>query len=401
MKLRDICEYRNEKIGAEGITPESYVSTESMLPNRSGIAAAASIPTSGKVNLYHQGDTLVSSIRPYFKKIWQASRNGCCSNDILVFQPKDNCNGDYLHWVLSNETFFDYVTATAKGTKMPRGDKAAIMQFSVPDFNANQQLKVASLLNPIQKKIELNAKLNGYLEKLLLTKYDELFPANADFTGILSDVGEVIGGATPSKKRPEYYCSNGIGWITPRDLSNTTDKFIAHGADDITDVGYASCSAKILPKGSVLFSSRAPIGYVAIAADRVATNQGFKSVVPREEVGTAFIYCFLIRNKQRIADRGAGTTFPEISGRMMKSVGLAIPEQASCAEFSSFAKPIFEQQEALEEENRKLAALRDALLPKLMSGEIDVSKVDLTQLNSHLTEQTYTLKAMQSRLICR
>lgn len=226
--------------------------------------------------------------------------------------------------------------------------------------------------------------VNGYLEELLLAKYDKLFPLNADFTGILSDVGTIIGGATPSKKRSEYYCSNGIGWITPRDLSNTSDKFIAHGTDDITDEGYASCSAKLLPKGSVLFSSRAPIGYIAIAADAVATNQGFKSIVPKEEIGTAFVYCFLVRNKQRIADMGAGTTFPEVSGKMMKSVELAIPEQTLCAEFDFFAGPILKQQEALERENRELAALRDALLPKLMSGEIDVSQVDLTQINSHL-----------------
>ena len=229
-------------------------------------------------------------------------------------------------------------------------------------------------------------QVNGYLEELLLAKYDKLFPVNADFTGILSDIGTVIGGATPSKKRSEYYCSNGIGWITPRDLSNTSDKFIAHGADDITEEGYASCSARLLPKGSVLFSSRAPIGYVAIATDELATNQGFKSVVPKEEIGTAFVYCFLVRNKQRIADMGAGTTFPEVSGKMMKSVELAVPKQTLCAEFGFFAEPILKQQETLERENRELAALRDAFLPKLMSGEIDVSKIDLTQLNSHLAE---------------
>ncbi len=217
-----------------------------------------------------------------------------------------------------------------------------------------------------------------------MAKYDKLFPVDAAYTGVLSDIGEIVGGATPSKKRPEYYCAEGIGWITPRDLSNTNDKFIAHGADDITNEGYISCSAKLLPKGSVLFSSRAPIGYVAIAADETATNQGFKSVVPKEEIGTAFVYCFLIRNRQRIADMGAGTTFPEVSGKMMKSVKLAVPSQVDCAEFDSFAGPVLRQQEALEKESRKLIALRDALLPKLMSGEIDVSKVDLTQLNSHL-----------------
>lgn len=141
-----------------------------------------------------------------------------------------------------------------------------------------------------------------------------------------------------------------------------------------------------MPKGSVLFSSRAPIGYVAIAANEVATNQGFKSVVPNKSIGTAFTYCFLVRNKQRIADMGAGTTFPEVSSKIMKSVKLTIPRPGECKAFSAFANPLLYQQYLLETEGNKLAALRDTLLPKLMSGEIDVSKVDLKQLNSHLSD---------------
>lgn len=286
----------------------------------------------------------------------------------------------FVYYLLKTIPWRDYLTASA----VPgiNRNHVHLCPVCVPDHET--QTAISGVLGLLDNKIEFNTKLNGYLEELLLAKYDKLFPVNADFTGILSDVGTIVGGATPSKKRSEYYCSNGIGWITPRDLSNTSDKFIAHGTDDITDEGYASCSAKLLPKGSVLFSSRAPIGYIAIAADAVATNQGFKSIVPKEEIGTAFIYCFLVRNKHRIADMGAGTTFPEVSGKMMKSVELAIPEQTLCAEFDFFAGPILKQQEALERENREFAALRDALLPKLMSGEIDVSKVDLTQLNSHL-----------------
>lgn len=302
------------------------------------------------------------------------------NNHAHVIAATKRCNLTYLRHLLNSMDVTAYVT----GSTQPKLSQTSLLNMKVELPEIDKQDAIAAFLHCLDVKIATNSKLNGYLEELLLAKYDKLFPANADFTGILSDVGTVVGGATPSKKRSEYYCSNGIGWITPRDLSNTSDKFIAHGADDITDEGYASCSAKLLPKGSVLFSSRAPIGYVAIATNEVATNQGFKSVVPKEEIGTAFVYCFLVRNKQRIADMGAGTTFPEVSGKMMKSVELAVPEQSLCAEFDVFAEPILKQQETLERENRDLAALRNALLPKLMSGEIDVSKVDLTQLNSHL-----------------
>ena len=220
----------------------------------------------------------------------------------------------------------------------------------------------------------------------MLARYDHLFRGAGTYNGTISDIGDVVGGATPSKKRPEYYCHEGIGWITPKDLSNTTNKFVAHGADDITRVGFDSCSIKKLPAGTVLFSSRAPIGYIAIASDEVTTNQGFKSIVPHKEIGTAFVYCFLVRNKDRIADAGSGTTFPEVSGKTMAGIELTLPNINLCAKFEEWASPLLEEQRHLEDENRQLEDLRDTLLPKLMSGEIDVSKVDLTQLtNNHLS----------------
>lgn len=257
-------------------------------------------------------------------------------------------------------------------------------EVRVPSYN--EQCAIAEVLCLIDKKRMANIKLNDYLAEMLLAKYDQLFGPFSEekCNGTLADLGEVVGGATPSKKKEEYYCRHGIGWITPRDLSNTTDLFIAHGADDISQAGYDSCSAKLMPKGSVLFSSRAPIGYLAIAADEVTTNQGFKSVVPKPEIGTAFVYCFLQRNKQRIADMGAGTTFPEVSGKTMKGVELELPGLEKCAELTAFAEPILAMIQSNECESRELSSLRDALLPKLMSGEIDVSKVDLTQLNNHL-----------------
>lgn len=240
---------------------------------------------------------------------------------------------------------------------------------------------------------------NDYLEQLLLARFDHMFQTSDSYNGTIADIGDVVGGATPSKKKPEYYCHQGIGWITPKDLSSTNDKFIAHGADDITQAGFNSCSVKKLPAGSVLFSSRAPIGYIAIATEDVTTNQGFKSVVPHAEVGTAFVYCFLKLNKDRIADAGSGTTFPEVSGKTMANIELTLPDVSLCTEFEEWSKPILYEQHRLEEENRSLGNLRDALLPKLMSGEIDVSKIEVPTLpNNHLF-QACAMMAQAMRMI--
>lgn len=222
--------------------------------------------------------------------------------------------------------------------------------------------------------------LNENLEQQAQAYFQELFVDNADpewTTGTISDLGTVVGGSTPSKAKPEYYTETGIAWITPKDLSINKSKFVSHGENDITELGLKNSSAVIMPEGTVLFSSRAPIGYIAIATDEVTTNQGFKSVVPKQEIGTPFVYFFLKNTLPVIEGMASGSTFKEVSGSTMKKVPAVIPDAETLAKFSNFCAPIFAQQRILEEQNQSLAILRDNLLPKLMSGEIDVSDVQL------------------------
>lgn len=140
----------------------------------------------------------------------------------------------------------------------------------------------------------------------------------------LSEIGEVVGGATPSTKDSSNYDGN-ISWITPKDLASFTGRYIKKGERSITKKGFESCSTKMLPKNSILFSSRAPIGYVAIAANDLCTNQGFKSFIPGEKVDYLFMYYVLKHNKSYIESLGSGTTFKEVSGNVMKKIEVTIP----------------------------------------------------------------------------
>lgn len=142
----------------------------------------------------------------------------------------------------------------------------------------------------------------------------------------LGELGTIIGGATPSTKNPSFYDGN-IPWLTPKDLSVNSNKYILRGERNITEAGFKSCSCKMLPKGSVLFSSRAPIGYVAIAANDMCTNQGFKSIIPNEETDSEFLYYLLKYNKDNIASQGSGTTFAEVSGKTMKEIEVMVPKE--------------------------------------------------------------------------
>lgn len=162
-KLSDICAFRKGKVEVDGLTTRTYISTENMLPNKGGITEATSLPTTALTQEYKSGDVLVSNIRPYFKKIWKAKYNGGCSNDVLVFEAKENTDKDFLYYILANDEFFNYSMATSKGTKMPRGDKTSIMQYEVPVFDLDYQKKIASVLRSLDEKIELNNSINNNL----------------------------------------------------------------------------------------------------------------------------------------------------------------------------------------------------------------------------------------------
>ena len=140
----------------------------------------------------------------------------------------------------------------------------------------------------------------------------------------LADLGEIVGGSTPSTKNESYYGGE-IAWITPKDLSTFHGRFIKRGERNITRVGLNSCSARLMPQHSVLFTSRAPIGYVAIAQNEVCTNQGFKSIVPNADTDYLFLYYLLVHNRERIENMGSGTTFKEVSGSVMKNITVSVP----------------------------------------------------------------------------
>ena len=140
----------------------------------------------------------------------------------------------------------------------------------------------------------------------------------------LAELGEIVGGATPSTKDEQNYGGD-IAWITPKDLSTLKGRFISRGERNITEKGLRSCSAQIMPKNAVLFSSRAPIGYVAIAANPVCTNQGFKSIVANSDNDPMFLYYLLKYNKNAIEAMGSGTTFKEVSGSTMRGIRVYVP----------------------------------------------------------------------------
>lgn len=319
---------------------------------------------------------IVGRVGAYCGSVYYEPFECWISDNAIAGQPKNDTDISYAYYLLSSLQ----LNRRHIGTGQPLLTQSILngIECLIPDIET--QKKISGFLGTIDQKIYLNEEVNKNLEAQAQAYFLDRFIANADPTwpqGTLSDLGTVVGGGTPSKKHPEYYSEHGIPWITPKDLSVDKSKFISHGENDISDIGFSNSSAMKMPEGTVLFSSRAPIGYIAIASNVVTTNQGFKSVIPNTNVGTAFMYFFLKQVLPTIEGMASGSTFKEISGSGMKSVPAVIPDNETLRMFSEFCKPLFEQQAMLEAENRRLSGIRDALLPKLMSGEIDVSNIDL------------------------
>lgn len=261
------------------------------------------------------------------------------------------------HQILSNKSQVG-VPALARPT-------TTFQSLTLPLPSLAVQKKIIQILSCLDDKIELNNRINKNLEAQAQAIFKSWFVDFEPFqdgefvdselgqipkgweVGTIANLGDIVGGSTPSKAKPEYYTDKGIAWLTPKDLSIQKNKFIFHGETDITELGLKNSSARLMPKGTVLFSSRAPIGYMAIAGNEVSTNQGFKSIVPFSHIGTPYVYFYLKTNLERIESSASGSTFREVSGSTMKNITALIPCKNALIQFTQLCDTIFLQQQKL------------------------------------------------------
>lgn len=316
-------------------------------------------------------------------KVPMTTNQACCN---LAINDKV-ADYEFVYYSLKN----DYTTlaSLANGGAQQNLNAQIIKDYVLKMPSLADQRRIASILSSLDRKIELNNKINADLEEMAQAIFKNWFVDFEPFkdgkfvdselgmipegwkVGRLDEIADVVGGSTPSKAKPEYYTQKGIAWLTPKDLSNHPAVYTSRGVIDITEEGYNSTSTKLMPKGTILFTSRAPIGYISIAQNDICTNQGFKSLVPKK-AGTCFLYCFLKYVTPEIENKSTGSTFKEASGALMKSLQVIMPEQKVFEEFEEIVSPLFARIESLEKESSRLSLLRDTLLPRLMSGELEV-----------------------------
>ena len=375
-KLSDICGFRKGKVDVSNLTLKTYISTENMLPNKGGITVASSLPTVQLTQEYKKGDVLVSNIRPYFKKIWQAKCDGGCSNDVLVFQGNSNIDGDFLYYILANDDFFAYSMATSKGTKMPRGDKTSIMQYEVPLIDLQVQKKIASVLKVLDEKIELNNEINNNLGQQMEALYKSWFidfepfkgakPENWSKTDIYS-IADIIYGAPFSSK---LFNTDGIGKpiIRIRDLKN--QEFVTYTTEE-------HLKGHLIQPGDIIVGMDGEFRPYIWGNESAWLNQRVCIFENKRPKGKAFVFFTIKPLLNVIEQTQVATTVIHIGKKDYDAFEITLPDKTSLDRFDEITAPMIDQIVTNRLENKRLATLRDALLPKLMSGELDVSNIDL------------------------
>lgn len=398
-KLEEICSFRRGKTDVANLTTETYISTENMLPNKSGIVNATSLPIVDLTQAYENGDVLVSNIRPYFKKIWKAKINGGCSNDVLVFTAKENTDSDFLYYVLADDAFFAYAMATSKGTKMPRGDRKSIMQYEVPCYDIEKQQKIASILKSIDEKIELNNAINNNLEQQAQSLFKSWFVDFEPFNGTMPSDWEIVplekiadfqnGYAFKSKEllnepSPDCYqvfkqghIARSGGFIPdgtkswyPKSLASKLEKFVLKKGDILMAMTDMKDNVAILGNTAVM-----PLDNEYIVNQRVGhlRTNGYK--------GVTYPFIYLLTNSTDflvdLRSRANSGVQVNLSSSEIKASQTVLPSEEVNNAFSEITLPMFEIIINNQLENQRLAQLRDALLPKLMSGELNASKIEI------------------------
>ncbi len=365
-----------------------------------------------------------------------ADKEVCTNQGFKSIILNEGFHPEFIYYLIKNNIRHLEAASSGSTFKEISGSSLGKLIFNFPPYE--EQKKIAHLLGTLDDKIELNRQTNQTLEAMAQAlfqswfvnfdpvidnalqagntipdalqqkaenrkaviesgKYPKLpqhiqdqFPNSFVYSqtlekwipegwevGKIEDISKVVGGGTPSKKVSEYFTDDGIAWLTPKDLSGYNWRFISKGKLDITELGLKKSSAKLLPKNSILFSSRAPIGYIALAENEITTNQGFKSLIPNKSFYKEYLFQFLKDNILLIESVATGSTFKEVSGTALKGIDLILPTENILNSFDKITEDKRNQLLKLRKQTNSLKQTRNTLLPQLISGKLSVAELML------------------------
>ncbi len=387
-KLGEVAILVRDRIETSCLDSSSYISTENMLPNKAGVTLSSGIPSGNAIN-FKNGDVLISNIRPYFKKIWRADKVGGCSTDVICLRALKEVDPLFLYYLLSQDLFFDYVMQGAKGTKMPRGDKNQIMQWPIMLPSLKEQQDISAVLKSLDDKIEVNRRINDNLEKQTQALFKAWFIDFEPFAG--GEFGESELGSIPKKWEvvslsgiADYI--NGLAMQKYRPMDGESGlpvlkiKELGQGrTDDSSELCSPSLIGEkyIIDDGDIIFSWSGTLMVKVWCGGKCGLNQHLFVVEPKD-----YPHWFAYQWTKHYLDsfihiaKDKAVTMGHIKGGELDKAKVVIPDGTSMAAIDSMMKPLHSQIISNKIESRRLASLRDTLLPRLMSGELKVNEIE-------------------------
>ena len=387
IKLGDVIDFKNGK---------SIKKSDGVIPIYGGNGI---LGYTDKSNFSHT--IVVGRVGAYCGSIYVEENSCWVSDNAIAGVPKEGQDLTYLYYVLKSLN----LNSKQIGSSQPLITQSMLRDMVVDiEINIEEQKRIANSISIIDQKIQINNQINQELEDMAKTLYDYWF-VQFDFPdqngkpykssggkmvyhpelkreipegwGVekLENLGTIVGGSTPTKSISDNFTKGGEGysWITPNDLSNNKgNKFIKNGEIDVTVRGLKDAGLKLYPEGTVLMSSRAPVGYLAISTKEITTNQGFKSFIPDKKYGKNYIYYTLQNNLKVIEQHASGSTFKEISATVLKDITIIQPNLDIVKKFEEKVSSINSYIKVNEEQKQELTQVRDWLLPMLMNGQVKV-----------------------------
>ncbi|PMM99869.1 hypothetical protein BCT40_06385 [Vibrio lentus] len=397
---------------------EGFIQLEDITP-RVDSAVTARLPKfvlqEGDIVFARKGGVERNALITEREKGWFVGSDG------IYLRLSKKYDAKYFSYVMRSPQVKAWLLKNCEGTTMPSLNQKILARVPIFLPSKIQQEKIADLLFQYDEKITINNQINQTLEKMAQTLFKSWFvdfdPVKAKMNGEhpkgmdapflskevaslfpeklveselglipegwdLSEIGDevtVVGGGTPSKKNDDFWVDGHIHWTSPKDLSGVQDKVLLDTASKLTEVGLKKVSSGLLPIDTVLLSSRAPVGYLALAKVPMAINQGYIAMKCEKELPPEFVLQWCVHRMDEIEQRASGSTFAEISKKNFKPISVVVPSAEVLSAYQKLVKPLYDAITSNVRQSEQLSTLRDNLLPKLLSGEIDLENVQVEQ----------------------
>jgi len=315
---------------------------------------------------------LYGKLRPYLNKVATPDFSGKCSTELVPLLPRNGINRDFLAYLLRRQETVDFAMASVTGSRMPRTDMKTLLSMKVPAPPLDEQRQIVSILNRAARIEHLRAQAQERLREFILALFVKMFgdPATNPMqwpVAPLGDIATVVGGGTPRRSNNAYF-SGSIPWATPTDVTALDGLLIQRTAETITESGLRESSARLVPAGTVLLTSRATIGFTAIAAQPMTTNQGFANLTCGKRLLPEYLAIWLRLRRDRLIQLAGGTTFKEISKSTLKKIEVPLPEIKRQRRFANLIGTAHATASITREGSASAATLSASLMSHLLGG---------------------------------